>query len=113
MKIISTIFLLLGLISLCNQSHAWTVSGPGKITFIENGWFGEGLAIHMTSSQSGCNAPDTEYAVLSNHPAYKEIVALATSAFMASSDVEFVVEPSPDDCVFGSRTKIISIRLLK
>lgn len=92
-------------------AHAWTVTSLSNITYLENGWAGEGLVVKLNNGYPGCPATDTEFAVLSTHPSYKDIIALATSAFMASTNVELVIEPG--DCVFGDRTKIISIRLYK
>ena len=105
-KILAFISLL-----IATNAHAWSVVGPAKITFLENGWFGEGIAIHLDKGVAGCNSADNDFALSADHPSYKEIIAFATSAFMSSSNIELVVEEGV--CIFGDRTKILSIRLVK
>ncbi|MDY4282974.1 hypothetical protein [Xanthomonas sp. LF06-19] len=94
------------------QAQAITVVGAGKITVIENGWFGEGMAIHTSNDgPSGCSAPLNDFAIDKNHPSYQELTAMALVAYTKNLDVEVLVDPGV--CIFGDRTKVISIRLKK
>lgn len=90
---------------------AAVATGNGTLTYIENGWYGDGFAIHHTNSVSGCLAPPTEYGLQPSHPQYKEIVAMLIAAFVNGTTVELVADSGV--CVLGNRTKIISIRLKK
>jgi hypothetical protein len=84
----------------------------GKITSIENGWFGEGIVFHHSGPGiSGCGASVTQFAIDKNHPGYKEIVAIAMTAHATSSNVELVVDPGV--CLFGNRTKVLAINMKK
>ena len=83
--------------------------GPANITFIENGWSGEGFAIHLSQGIAGCGAPPTEFGIAASHPAYKELVALLMSAYFTEKPVEVVVNTG--SCTLGARTAITSIRL--
>ena len=101
--------LILGVV-YSNAVSAEEYTGWGKITYLENGWFGEGVAIHhSTASIKGCAADPADFAIDKNHPSYKELVAIALAAFTSQSDVELVVDKGI--CSFGARTKILSIRL--
>ncbi len=93
------------------SANAADVVGTGKIDYVENGWEGEGLAIHHSVGIDGCTASNTEYAIEKNHLSYKELVSMALSAFALGSDVQLVVERGV--CSFGGRTKVLSIRLIK
>lgn len=83
----------------------------GKLTYVENGWLGEGLALQLSGSGvAGCPSSQlTEFAVDKDHPAYKDMVAIALTAFGLGSQIELVVEPGV--CLFGGRTKVVAIRL--
>lgn len=95
-----------------NAYAGYAATGAGYITFIENGWLGEGFAIHMTdlAAISGCPAPGYEFGISADHPAYKILVALMINAFSQHTQVQLVVDQGV--CVLGNRTKIISIRSL-
>jgi len=108
-KLITIFFVFFVLVGA--NANAFEYVGPGKITYLENGWFGEGVALHLDKGTSGCPAMDIDFGIPSDHPSFKEMTALATSAFLASANVELVVDVG--NCVFGSRTKILAIRLLK
>lgn len=110
MKINSALIFALAF-SLWSQttSAGYAAVGPGSLTFIENGWFGEGFAVHMSAGIAGCPAPNTEFGLSATHPAYKELVALLMSAYFTEKQVEFVVDQGV--CTLGNRTSIISIRL--
>jgi hypothetical protein len=103
------LFLIAFFPSVAQAQYAATASG--QITFIENGWGGEGFAIHMENSVQtpGCPAPAYEYGVDASHQAYKILVALMITAYTQKLPVQMVVQPGT--CVLGARTKIISIRL--
>ena len=110
MKIASA---LLSIISIYLWSPTTTAGfaavGPASITFIENGWFGEGFSVHLSSGITGCGAPATEFGIPASHPAYKELVSLMMSAFFTEKKVEVVVNQGV--CTLGNRTSIVSIRL--
>jgi hypothetical protein len=91
-------------------AQSYSVIGPAYITFVENGWFGEGVAVRIdpNTTLQGCG-PD--FGVRAEHPAYKQLTALIVSAYHAKSKVELVVNPG--DCVFGNRTNITSVRLIQ
>lgn len=89
-----------------------SVVASTRIIFVENGWFGEGLAIKTQGSGvSGCPAASNEFAIAASHPSYQQLVAIALNAFSTDQAVELVVEDGT--CLFGNRTKIVSIRLIK
>jgi hypothetical protein len=109
-KIIATSLAIFGL-SICYTVQAADLVA-GKITYIENGWYGEGVAIHSSANgPSGCSASLNDFAIDKNHAAYKELVAIALSAYNSNADVEVIVDTG--DCIFGGRTKVLSIRLKK
>lgn len=84
--------------------------GVGKITSVENGWFGEGIVLrHSGPGITGCSADPTEFAIDKNHPGYKEIVAIALAAQTSAANVELVVEKGV--CLFGGRTKVLAIKI--
>lgn len=90
---------------------AYAVAPVAKIAIAENGWFGEGLAIQLDSGGvSGCGTP-LAFGIDAGHPAYKDLVAISLAALTSGSSVELVVDQGV--CVFGGRTKVISIRLRK
>lgn len=96
------------------STSAWSgyvETGTGYITFIENGWAGEGFAIHMTATAavSGCGAPPTEFGIEASHPAYKILVSLMMMSYSQQSPTQLVVDQNV--CTLGARTKVISIRL--
>jgi hypothetical protein len=99
-------------ISLCQTVQAANLVGPTKITYIENGWEGEGIAIHSSiNGPTGCTASLNDFGIEKSHAAYKELVAMALSAYAPNADVEIIVDAGK--CVFGARTKVLSIRLKK
>lgn len=102
---------VLALTTIGTQAFAFEVVGPARVIYVENGWNGEGLVVHLNLGTAGCGASTNDFAVDVNHPAYKQIVALALTAYSMSADVQLVVEPGV--CIFGGRTKILSIRLVK
>jgi len=99
-------------LSFCHTGRAAELVGSGKITFVENGWGGEGLVINYSKNgPSGCSAALNDFGIDKNHPAYKELVAIALAAYTSNADADLIVDTGV--CIFGSRTKIISIRLKK
>ncbi|XXT21292.1 hypothetical protein WME94_06990 [Sorangium sp. So ce429] len=90
---------------LARAAHVGT--GRGRVTYLENGWFGEGMAVHLTASVPGCK--DHEYAIPVEHPSYKDMTAMLLSAFINNRQVELVVDQGV--CIFGDRTKVLSVRL--
>ncbi len=81
-----------------------------KISYIENAWAGNGLAIYVFGTGiDGCPAANNQFALSSDHPGYDTILALALSAQAQDADIELVVDKG--NCLFGDRTKILSIRL--
>jgi hypothetical protein len=89
------------------------VTAPtAKIILIENGWYGEGLALITDGAGvSGCAGGPTQFAIDAGHPAYKDMVAMALTAFSSGSNVQMMVDQG--NCIFGARTKVISLRLMK
>jgi len=106
----SMLAIFLAVISFATQAQ-YALTAFGQITFIENGWYGEGFAIHMENSvqTAGCPAPGYEYGIDASHQAYKILVALLITAYTQKLPVQMVVQLGT--CVLGARTKIISIRL--
>ena len=103
---------LLGMVSMLwanTALSAFAAVGPANITYIENGWFGEGFAVYLSQGISGCAAPPTQFGIAASHPAYKEMVALLMSAYFTQKPVELVVNTG--SCTLGARTAITSIRL--
>ncbi|WP_279362119.1 hypothetical protein [Xanthomonas sacchari] len=99
--------------SVCQQAHAaMQVVWVGKIIYVENGWNGEGLTIHSSSNgPAGCSAPLNDFAIDKNNPSYKELTAMALAAYSTNADVELLVDSGV--CIFGDRTKVIAIRMMK
>lgn len=99
-------------ISSYGVAEAANVVGPGKVTYVENGWDGEGVAIHSSvNGPAGCQASLNDFGIEKSHAAYKELVAMTLSAYTSNTDVEIIVDAGK--CVFGDRTKVLSIRLKK
>lgn len=98
--------------SFSGAAMAVEVTGYGKITYVENGWYGEGLALHhSTASVTGCTASPNDFAIDKNHAAYQELLAMALTAYTRDLDVGLIVEKG--DCGFGGRTKIVAIRFIR
>lgn len=108
-KLSLIVTLVLGALWTLPAAAAIATVGPATITFIENGWSGEGFAVHLSSGISGCPAPPTEFGIPATHGAYKELVALLMSAYFTGKPVEIVVNTGV--CTLGNRTGILSIRL--
>jgi hypothetical protein len=83
----------------------------GKITAIENGWFGEGIVLKHTNGKAGCGSDQNEFAISKDHAGYKEIAAIALTAFTSQADVQLIVDTGV--CLFGNRTKVLAVRLVK
>lgn len=105
------IFIILIIFIFSTHANAAEVVGTGKITYVENGWYGEGLVLHFSVGIDGCSAQNNDFAIDVNHPSYKELVSMALTAFSSSSDVQLIVEKGT--CLFGKRTKVLSIRLIE
>ncbi|UYK66590.1 hypothetical protein NG831_21265 [Xanthomonas sacchari] len=100
-------------LTFCQQAQgAVQAIAAGKIIYVENGWYGEGLALHTSNDgPSGCPGPLNNFAIDKNHPSYKELTAIALAAYTTNANVEFVVDSG--SCPFGNSTKVLSIRLIK
>lgn len=92
-------------------TNAADLVGDGYVQSIENGWFGEGIAFKFSKSIDGCPSEDDFYAVSKDHVAYKEIVSMLLAAYSNSSKVDLTVDKGV--CLFGGRTKVISVKLFK
>ncbi|WP_146009962.1 hypothetical protein [Xanthomonas arboricola] len=104
-------YLLALMASLAGATMADEATGPGKTTYVENGWYGEGIALHhSTASITGCTAGPNDFVIDRNHAAYQEL-AMALTAYTRDLDVQLIVEKG--DCGFGGRTKIMAIRSSK
>lgn len=109
-KIMASLFAICGF-GVCYAVQAADLVA-GRITYIENGWYGEGVAIHSsTNGPSGCSASLNDFAIDKNHASYRELVAIALSAYNSNADVDVIVDTGA--CTFGGRTKVLSIRLRK
>lgn len=85
---------------------------PTKLVSVENGWYGEWLVITALSGTGGCaSSLPTEFAVETSHPAYDAILAIALTALTTGSDVSITAQVGT--CVLGSRTKVLSIQIVK
>lgn len=83
----------------------------GKISMVEVGWNGEGLNILYSGAITGCNPNPQEFAISKDHAGYRELVSLVLAAHASSAEVQLVVDKG--NCLFGNRTKIVTVRLLK
>lgn len=107
MKIVTVLLLLF----LPLTSGAIEFVNGGYIQSVENGWYGEGIAFKFSKPLSGCPSEDGDYAVSKDHAGYREVVSILLTAYAASSKVDLVVEKGV--CLFGGRTQVISIRLVR
>ncbi|MBO9872954.1 MULTISPECIES: hypothetical protein [Xanthomonas] len=111
-KLIGFLMVIVGSIACWQAQASPQVVWVGKITYIENAWNGEGIAIHSSSDGPyGCTSDLNDFGITSNDPSYKELAAMALAAFTTNADVELIVDSG--NCVFGNRTKVVSIRLKK
>ncbi len=108
-----SLLLVSAALCFCYKAEAATqVVSLGKITYIENGWYGEGMVIHTSNDgPSGCSAALNDFAIDKNHPSYQELTAMALTAYTKNMNAGLVVDSGV--CLFGGRTKVISIRLLQ
>ena len=84
------------------------------VAYVENGWFGEGLAIHLSTPlafATQCSAPNYDFALPATHPGYKEVAAMIFLAYASGVPVQLMVDPA--SCLFGGRTAIAAVRLFK
>ncbi|WOS39489.1 hypothetical protein [Xanthomonas rydalmerensis] len=108
MSLLSLILVL----CFCQEAWAVQVMPSAKITYVENGWYGEGVAIHMSiDGPPGCSAALNDLAIDKNHPSYQELIAMALTAYTKNMDVGLVVDPGV--CLFGGRVKVIAIRFVQ
>jgi len=85
--------------------------GPTNITYVENGWFGEGLVVHLgIPAPAGCATGVDDYAIHATDAAYKQMVPMLLGAYFASKQVQVVIDS--DTCGFANRAKIVGVRLL-
>ena len=110
MKVVSKVIAAVTLL-VAGHSHAADIVGVGQIQWIENGWYGEGVAFSFTVGIDGCPAARTEFAVSKDHAGYKELVSMLLAAQASSSNVTLFVEKGT--CLFGGRTKVLAIRMAK
>lgn len=109
MKLISLAFGVIWIVGVANAQNIQTVPMT-KISYLENGWSGNGLAIHVSGAGiDGCPAANNKFALSDDHPGYDTILALALSAQAQDADIELIVDKG--NCLFGDRTRILSIRL--
>lgn len=79
------------------------------IAQLENGWFGEGMAVILNNvNVSGCG-PGNEFGVKASHPNFAQISSLLIAAKLSARTVQIVYEPT--SCVFGNRKELLSVRL--
>ncbi|PPU71169.1 hypothetical protein XmelCFBP4644_16975 [Xanthomonas melonis] len=104
-------YLLVIALLLSGGAHAVEVTANGKLSFVENGWYGEGLSFAHSAPVAGCTGGANNYVIDKNHPSYQELLAIALTAYTRELDVKLIVEPGV--CGFGVRTKILAMRLAK
>ena len=106
-------FFTISLLSLFAMKgfSAINIVAEGEVVYVENGWGGEGVAIHHTVGHAGCESWDSEYFLSKEHAGYNEVVSMILMAYSTSAKVELVVDTGV--CLTGNRTKIISVRLKK
>ena len=109
----AVLVIILAFMPIASSMAALTATAPTQITFLENGWYGEGFAIHIIpgTGVTGCPVPEYEFGIAKSHPAYKDMLGLAMMAYASGSKVQLVVDTGV--CVLGNRTNVISIRLYK
>jgi hypothetical protein len=82
----------------------------GTITWVEAGWFGEGMAISITGSGlAGCGVA-TEFAVPSSANNYKDLVSMIMAAYLSARTVT-VIGTAGTCAPPGGRTQISSLHL--
>ncbi|WP_152668505.1 hypothetical protein [Xanthomonas perforans] len=104
-------YLLLTATLVSGGASAVEVTANGKIAFVENGWYGEGLSLAHSAPVASCTGGANNYVIDKNHPSYQELLAIALTAYTRELDVKLIVEPGV--CGFGGRTKILAMRLSK
>jgi hypothetical protein len=102
---------LLSFFLVAAPASAYQMTGKGKIQWIENGWFGEGMVFSFSIPISGCPGSANEFAISKDHVGYKEVTSMLIAAYSMQSDVAITVENGI--CIIGDRTKVISIRVIK
>ena len=105
--------IMLAFMPIASSMAAVTATAPTQITYVENGWFGEGFVIHIIpgTGVTGCPALENDFGIAKSHPAYKDMLGLAMMAYASGSKVQLVVDTGV--CVLSNRTNVISIRLYK
>ena len=77
---------------------------------VSNGWYGEQFVIIVASGISTCPGGANEYTVSTNHKAYKDMVAIALTAFATGSTV--LIRPD-GSCLDNNRAAILELRLVR
>ena len=92
------------------DAHAVSSINNVTISWIENGWYGEGLAFAISGvGISGCGASN-EFAIPVTASNYKDLVAMVLSAYLATRSVNVVVNGGT--CAApGNRTQIVAIHM--
>jgi hypothetical protein len=112
LSLVSIVLFGLGWDAMADTNIAMT--GYKKITFLENGWSGEGFTVYLEDSGAVANScalsgtQPSHFGIDAAHPSYREMVSMLLAAFLAGKPVELVV--SPGECAV-SRTKVLSVRL--
>lgn len=101
---LATLFLMF----LSSQVLASVTSKNGKVTYVSNGWGGEGLYIGLDTS-SGC--PNTAFVVSPNRSDYKSIAAIAMLALSLDKSVRIDYETCTGGG--GNGANVIGISLAK
>lgn len=100
--------------AICATSSNAAVYGVAttNIVSLENAWEGEGLAIHVSpgTGVAGCGNIN-EFAVSVTHKSYKDIVAMAIAAQISNAKIQLIVDTN--NCLFGNRTRIVSLKVVK
>lgn len=78
---------------------------------VENGWYGDGLAITLVNSvPTGCVLVN-EFWLEATHPGYKNISKMVIGASLASRKIRVVFDNAAA-CVSTGRASVVSVQLL-
>jgi hypothetical protein len=77
---------------------------------VSNGWDGEQFVVIVANGSSMCPGGTNEYTISINHKAYKDMVALALTAFATGATV--LIRPD-GACLDNNRATILELRLAR
>jgi hypothetical protein len=77
---------------------------------VSNGWTGEQFVVILASGVSTCPGGANEYTISTDHKAYKDMVAMALTAFATGATV--LIRPD-GTCLGNNRAAILELRLVR